>query len=175
MTTEHKPATFYDSEGIGWHIEITYGDVCRVRKHVQGADNKPLDLCLIAETGDFRQVTDRIDVLVQCVYWLLSKDIKEYSGKSGIEAMEWFYARINGNVIESLSQAWYEALVNFTPFQVVRTAMTMAWNEMKQEEIVEAINLLAGQLKEFMSIQESSELTQEDTAMANFARWLNPI
>ena len=170
-----KDAIFRDSEGSYWHIDIKYGDICRVRQHVQGADDKPLDLCLIAETGNFKQVTDHFDILVRSTYWLLSKDIQEYSGKSGIEAMEWFYARIDSNALESMAQAWYEGLINFTPSQVVRAAMTMAWEETKQEELIEAINLLAGRLATYTNTEESSELTPDNSVMVNLQRWLNPI
>ena len=112
---ETRPATFKDCEGVSWHIAIKYGDIQRVRRHVTGADSKPLDLCYIAETGDFRQVTDHIDLIAQSVYWLLQPAITEYSGLSGVQAQEWFFNRVDGNVIQAMALAWHEALLNFTP------------------------------------------------------------
>ena len=161
------PAVFTNTGNEFWQITITYGDIVRVRQHVLGADGKPLDLCYIAETGDFKQVVDHINIIVKCVYWLLYPQLKEHYKMGGEELQEWFYSHIDGNTLQGMAKAWYEALVNFTPFQVVRTAMQIAWNEMKQEEIVEAINLLVGQLETSTSTPEFSGLTLEDSLMAN--------
>lgn len=169
-------AYFVDKEGTSWHLHITFGDVMRVKKHVIGADEKPLDLCRIAETGDFRQVTDHLEVIVQCVYWLLRDSIRDCCDRYEYTyTMDWFYNRIDGNVLPELAKAWYEALINFTPFRVVKTAMQIARNEMTQEEIVEAINLLVGQLETSTSMPESFNLTHEDSLTANSSRWLNPV
>ena len=164
---ELKPAMFTDCEGAEWHIAIRYGDLQRVRQHVQGADNKPLDLCYIAETGDFRQVTDHIDLLVRAVYWLLYNSIQDYSGKTGMDAMNWFYNRLDGATIENVTKAFYEAIVNFTPFPVVRTAMLTAGKMMKQAEIIEQINLLAGQLEGSLNTPELSASTQPPIPTGN--------
>lgn len=169
------PAAFTNTSNEHWQITVAYGDIVRVRQHVLGADGKPLDLCYIAETGDFRQVIDHIDIVVKCVYWLLYPQLKEHYRLVGEELQECFYNHIDGNTLQAMIKAWYEALVNFTPFQVVNTAMQIAWNEMKQEEIVEAINLLVGQLETSTSTPESSDLTPEDSPMANSSRWLNPV
>ena len=169
------PASFTNTGNEYWHIAITYGDILRVREHVSGVDGKPLDLCYIAETGDFRQVIDHIDVVVKCVYWLLYPQLKESYGMDGLELQEWFYNHIDSKTLQEMSKAWYEALLNFTPFRVVKTAMQIARNEMTQEEIVEAINLLVGQLETSTSTPESLNLTPEDSLMANSSRWLNPI
>ena len=170
-----KDAYFVDTHGDSWHIDITYGDIRRVKEHVLGADGKPLDLCYIAETGDFRQVIDHIEIVVQCVYWLLERTIHDRTNDYGSYTMEWFYNRINGEVLPKLTQAWYEAIINFTPAQVVKTAMMTAWEEMKQEEIVEAINILVGQLNTSMNTLESSESIPEASLMGSSARWLNPV
>lgn len=163
----NNSAVFKDAEGSSWLINITYGDICRVKKHVIGADNKPLDLCYIAETGDFKQVIDHIEILTQCVFWLLSKDIEKYTGKCTEDAMEWFYARIDSGTLESMTKAWYEAIINFTPSQVIKTTMKIAWEMMTQEEIIEAMTILAGQLEGFTNTQESSDSTQNDIPMVN--------
>jgi len=162
-----KDAYFVDSEGTPWHLHVTFGDVLRVKKHVLGADGKPLDLCYIAETGDFRQVTEHIEIIVQCVYWLLEDAIHERTNGYGSYTMEWFYNRINGEVLPNLMKAWYEALLNFTPFQAIKSTMMTAWGMRTKAEIIAAIETLAGQLEDYMSLEESSELTQEITPMAN--------
>lgn len=162
-----RPAIFKDSEGAQWHIAMKYGDLLRVRCHVQGADNTPLDLCYIAETGDFKQVTDHIDILVRAVYWLLYNSIQEYSGKSGIEAQEWFYNRIDSNTLTQIVTAFYEAIINFTPFPVVRTAMLTAGEMITRAEIVTQIELLAGQLERCTNTPELSASTPPDSVTAN--------
>ena len=164
---ELKPAMFTDCEGAEWHIAIRYGDLQRVKAHVQGADSKPLDLCYIAETGDFRQVTDHIDLLVRAVYWLLYNSILEYSGKTGMDAMNWFYNRLDGVTIENVTKAFYEAIVNFTPFPVVKTAMLTAGKMINKAEIIEQIDLLAGRLEELSNAPELSESTPPPIPTAN--------
>ena len=169
------PATFTNTGNEYWHIAITYGDILRVREHVSGIDGRPLDLCRIAETGDFRQVADHIHIIVKCVYWLLYPQLKESYGMDGLELQEWFYAHIDGDTIVAMTKAWYEALVNFTPYPVVKAAMLTAGETITKSEIITAIEMLAGQLEACMNTEESSELTQEDSLMANSSRWLNPI
>ena len=168
-------AFFVDKEGTPWHLHITFGDVLRVKEHVLGADGKPLDLCYIAETGNFRQVIDHIEIVVQCVYWLLERDIREYTGENGRYTMDWFYNRIDAGVLPNLMKAWYEALLNFTPYQVIKSTMMTAWNLKTRQELVTAIEILAGQLEECTNTEESSDSTQEDSPMVNSARWLNPV
>lgn len=162
---EIRPATFKDAEGVSWHIAIKYGDIQRVRRHVTGADGKQLDLCYIAETGDFRQVIDHIDLITQSVYWLLQTAITEYSGKSGQDAQEWFYNRVDGDVIQAMALAWHEALLNFTPYPVVKAAMITAGETTKRAELIAAIELLAGRLEEYGSTPASSASTLTATPM----------
>ena len=162
-----RPATFTDCEGASWHIAIKYGDIQRVRRHVTGADGKPLDLCYIAEVGDFKQVIDRIDLIVQSTYWLLQPSIAEYSGKSGQDAQEWFYNRVDGDVIQTMALAWHEALLNFTPSRVVKAAMITAWETITRAELIAAIELLAGRLEESGSTPALSASVQTPTATAS--------
>lgn len=160
-----RPATFTDCEGVSWHIAIKYGDIQRVRRHVTGADGKPLDLCYIAEVGDFKQVIDHIDLITQAVYWLLQPAIMEYSGLSGVQAQDWFYNRVDGDVIQAMALAWHEALLNFTPSRVVKAAMMTAWETITRAELIAAIELLAGRLEESMSTPVLSASVQTPTAM----------
>ena len=161
---EIRPATFTDCEDVSWHIAIRYGDIQRVRRHVTGADGKPLDLCYIAEVGDFKQVINRIDLIVQSTYWLLQPSITEYSGKSGQDAQDWFNNRVDGDVIQAMALAWHEALLNFTPYPVVKAAMITAGETIKRAELIAAIELLAGRLEESMSTPVSSASTLTPTA-----------
>lgn len=170
-----KDAYFVDSHGDSWHIDITYGDIRRVKEHVIGADGKPLDLCYIAETGDFRQVIDHVEIVVQCVYWLLEGAIHDRTNGYGSYTMDWFYNRINGDVLPNLMKAWYEALINFTPYPVVKSSLIAAGMIKTKTEIVKAIEILAGQLEDCTNMEESLESTQETTPTVNLQRWLNPV
>ena len=160
-----RPATFKDCEGVSWHIAIKYGDIQRVRRHVTGADGKPLDLCYIAEVGDFKQVIDHIDLITQSVYWLLQPAIAEYSGLTGTQAQEWFFNRVDGDVIQAMALAWHEALLNFTPYPVVKAAMITAGETITRAELIAAIELLAGRLEESMSTPALSASALTATAM----------
>ena len=162
---------FVDAEGENWHIAITFGDIMRVKRHVKGSDGKPLDLCYIAETGDFRQVTDHIEIICQCVFWLLEDSIFERTDRHGSFAMEWFYNRINGDTIASMTRAWFEALVNFSPSPVVKSAMIAAWDMTTRDQVQTAIDLLAGQLQTYMDSRELSESTRENILMDSWSRW----
>ena len=162
-----RPATFTDCEGVSWHIAIKYGDIQRVRRHVTGADGKPLDLCYIAEVGDFKQVIDHIDLITQSVYWLLQPAIMEYSGKSGQDAQECFYNRVDGDVVQAMALAWHEALLNFTPYPVVKAAMITAGETIRRAELIAAIELLAGRLEESVSVPVLSASTLTPTATAS--------
>lgn len=164
-------AIFTDAKGDNWHIHITFGDIMRVKRHVKGTDGKPLDLCFIAETGDFRQVTDHVEVIVQCAFWLLYDSICEYTGLVGMDAMEEFYSRIDGETIISIGKAWFEALVNFTPSLVVKAAMITAWDMTTKNQVQTAIDILVGQLQTYMDSQELSDSTHETTLMGNWQRW----
>lgn len=164
-------AIFTDAKGDSWHIHITFGDIMRVKKHVKGADGKPLDLCFIAETGDFRQVTDHVEVICQCVFWLLYDSVCEYTGLNGMDAMEEFYSRIDGETIANIGKAWFEALVNFTPSPVVKAAMITAWDMTTKKQVQAAIDNLAGQLQTFMDSRELSESTLENILTDSWSRW----
>lgn len=162
-----RDAYFVDSQGDSWYIHITYGDIRRVKQHVLGTDGKPLDLCLIAEKGDFRQVKDRIEIIVQCVYWLLEDAIHERTDHYGSYTMDWFYNRIDGEVLPNLMKAWYEALLNFTPYPEIKSAMMTAGEIKKKEELIRAIEILVGQLEDCMNTPESSESTQSNIPTEN--------
>ncbi len=164
-------AIFTDAKGDSWHIHITFGDIMRVKRHVKGADGKPLGLCFIAETGDFRQVTDHVEIIVQCVFWLLYDSVCEYTGLTGVNAMEEFYNRIDGETLVSICKAWFEALINFIPSPVVKAAMITAWGMTTRNQVQAAIDLLVGQLQTYMDTQELSDSTQENIATVNLSRW----
>lgn len=161
------PASFTNTGGEYWQINITYGDIVRVRQHVQGADGKPLDLCYIAETGDFRQVIDHIDIVVKCVYWLLYPQLKESYNMDGEELQEWFYNHIDCDTLQEMMKAWYEALINFTPFRVIKATMMSAGNMRTKAELMKAIEILAGQLEVCMNTEALLESTQVASATVN--------
>ena len=146
MESVQQPAIFKDSEGAAWQITIKYGDILRAMRHVQTADNKPLDICYMAETGELSSITDHIHILVKCVYWLLQPDITDYTGKTGQDAQEWFYSRIDANCLESMSKALLQAIANFTPSPVIKTAILTAGELADKAQIVTALEILAGQL-----------------------------
>ena len=166
------PASFTNNGGEYWQINITYGDIIRVRQHVMGVDGKPLDLCYIAETGDFRQVTDHINIVVKCVYWLLYPQLKESYVMDGVELQEWFYNHIDGDTIADMGKALYEAIVNFTPSLAVKTAMITAGELMTQAQLVAAIESLVGQLNGCTNTQDSLESIPQDSPSGSLHRWL---
>ena len=148
MGVLQQSAVYRDSDGTGWQITITYGDIVRVMRHVQTADNRPLDLCAMAETGNLTPVTDHLHVLVKCVYWLLQPAIIEHTGLNGIQAQEWFYDRVDADALESMSKALLIAITNFTPSPTIKAAIMTAGELADKAAIVTAIESLAGLLND---------------------------
>lgn len=115
---------FKDKNGDMWVLDITFADVERVKKHVTGADGKPLELLEIAEQGDFSPISGSVRRVLDTVFWLLFPEIQTRFG-SGTpqELADRFGALLNGDAIVAAIGAWEGAMVNFIPNLRLREAL----------------------------------------------------
>ncbi len=154
-------ATFTDSKGLEWPIEIKVRDVERVKAHVKGVNGQPVDLLAIAEKGDFSAVSGSVQTVLQVVFWLLLDDIManfdreqwdadhaalyelvpEEKKKTVLQKVaDWWGERIGGAEVLALVRAWETAVLNFIPNPRVREAArkVMEREEVYLEKVVEA-------------------------------------
>ena len=84
-------ADFTDKPGKVWLLDITFGDVERVRAHVSGVDGKPLDLLEIAEGGNFSPISGSVRKVIEVVFWLLYPALQDESRKTNQQdVFDWF-------------------------------------------------------------------------------------
>ena len=131
-------ADFTDKPGKVWLLDITFGDVERVRAHVSGVDGKPLDLLEIAEGGDFSPISGSVRKVIEVVFWLLYPALQDESRKTNQQdTFDWFASRLGGQQIVELIQAWEVALVNFIPNKLIKEAVGAVLE--KQTALQEAV------------------------------------
>lgn len=168
-------ATFTDSTGMQWNLDIKVRDIERVKAHVKGVNGAPVDLLGVAEKGDFSAVSGSVQTILQVVFWLLLDDIManfdreqwdsehaalyemvpEEKRKTLIQkAADWFGERIGGEQILPLVKAWEEALLNFIPNPRVRQAIEKV---MEREEIYQEKLFQAAEQQALNSIHQSEE------------------
>ncbi len=115
---------FRDKDKNVWNIHITFADVERVKSHVVGNDEKPLDLLDIAERGDFSAVSGSIRKIIDVVFWILYPSIVEKFGNEKPQVLaEKFGELLDGDAIVSLVEGWEASMLNFIPNRRIRLAV----------------------------------------------------
>ena len=147
---------FKDSVGDVWILDIKVADVERVRKLVKGKDGLPIDLLAITEQGGFKQLKN-IETALNIIQILCLEqigmrfDLTKYDAEneSIYEAIpewrdesvmqkksRWLANRINHEVLPTMMEALFEALINFTSSPSRRDAMKSIYDgERELEEI----------------------------------------
>lgn len=127
-------ASFKDLHGVDWPVEIRFKDVEMIEKHVRDQDGKPLRILDLSDTGELYRICisarQMIDVVFICcmdqIRGMFSE--KEFDASHEMELQIdpelrgnllkkmgfWFGERLNGLAIESMTNAFKEAIVNFT-------------------------------------------------------------
>lgn len=122
-------------DGNKYSLNITYKDILRVREKTD------IDLCYIAETGDFSKVNSKIDNVVNVVYWLLFDKLNaNYSHPK--EARNAFEESITGELLEVMVREWIEGVINFIPVLAVREAARTALIKRTQAEALATIEMI---------------------------------
>lgn len=175
-------ATFTDSKGLQWSLEIKVRDIERVKAHVKGVNGQPVDLLDIAEKGDFSTISGSVQTVLQVVFWLLLDDIManfdreqwdadhaalyelvpDEKRKTPLQkAADWFGERIGGVEVVNMARAWEEALLNFIPNPRVRTAVK---NVMDREAEFQGKLMEAAQQRAIDSIQKNEARLGESSS-----------
>lgn len=143
---------FKDNQGVNWPVEIKFKDVEMIEKFVRGTDGKPLRILDLADTGELYRLYISAREMIDVVFFCCLDQIKTmFSEKEFDESHQlelqiepelrgnllrkmglWFGERLNGPAIESMTEAFKEAIVNFTRNPHQREALeTVLKNQQK--------------------------------------------
>lgn len=135
--------TFTDNQNRIWTVEITADGAARVRDLVKDTEGAPVDLFAAAESGKFDALKN-IQVLTKVVFVLcLSQVLEEFNvekhdtenaeiyelipdrrdERKAQKAARWFSNGITGPVMETMTDALMQAIINFTTNQTRRDAI----------------------------------------------------
>lgn len=148
-------ATFKDAKGDSWGISIKTQDIDLIKLNCRDRDDKPVDILAMAETGRLSQLIGNVKLLVDMTFVLCLPQIRERFDPKAYEeefshledlipnfrteswivkAGRWFGHRIDGNALCEMTEAFREALINFSPSEAGRRALAAILE--KEEEIL---------------------------------------
>ena len=127
-------ASFYDCHKKEWFLDIKTRDVTLVERLVKDANGNPIDLLAMADTGNLYQLYGNSRKMIDVVFVCLLDQIKtefneaEFDKTHELEASimpelrdntlarmgVWFGERLDGSAIMEMTEAFKEALLNFT-------------------------------------------------------------
>ena len=134
---------FTDANGEKWVIDIKTRDAERVKKWVSNPDGTPVDLTAFVEEGRLSAIAYNRETIIKIGFFLVYDqimerfDLQEYNkqqekyvefepelaSRSAMQkAMDWFTARLNGESVRQMVQAYEVALLNFIRSAEVRQA-----------------------------------------------------
>lgn len=151
-------ACFTDNRGIRFFLDIRQKDVLMVKNLVVGADGKPLDLLDMADSGSLHMLYGRAQLMLDIVFILCLDQIKEHfdddeflrTHEVELETMQglkssklkrlavWFSEGIGPKQIETLTEAFLAAIVNFTPNPYQREALRKVFENQQTLEKTQA-------------------------------------
>ena len=135
--------SFTDANGEKWIIDIKTRDAERVKKWVSNPDGTPVDLTAYVEEGRLSAIVYSRETIIKIGFFLIYDqimerfDLQEYNKQQEKyvefepelanrsimqKAMDWFTARINGETVREMIQAYEVALLNFIRNADVREA-----------------------------------------------------
>ena len=153
---------FTDCKGKEWELRITTKDVTLVERLVLDRDGEPIDLLAMADTGNLFQLYGdsrrMIDVVFVCLLEQISANFNEADFDAENEVLylvepelrenrlkkmgAWFGARVDGACITAMTEAFKEALVNFTRNPRQREALTRVLENQTAVEAAQADRLI---------------------------------
>jgi len=151
-------SSFKTNSGLTFTLNIRTKDIDAVRDNVRYPDGKPVDILEAAETGTLAGIYGDVKTLVDTVFFLCLPQIKEHfdlqeydreseweyelhpdrkKESAVIKASRWFGAQVDGDVLMTMKEAFYEAAVNFIPNENRRQAMRLIIEKEKEMERME--------------------------------------
>lgn len=176
-------ASFKDSRSITFTLDIKQKDTVMVRNLLKDAEGKPLDLLAMADTGNLHQLFGRAQLMLDMVFLICLDQVKEHFSEedfdrshdveletipglrtSKIQKMAfWFGEGIGPEQIPEITNAFKEAIVNFTPNPYQREALrrVIANQEALEKAQMERAVLLADARMKQLNITLEDKLKEE--------------
>ncbi|MDO4571483.1 MAG: hypothetical protein Q4D38_13950 [Planctomycetia bacterium] len=181
-------AVFQDRIGENWILAMTVGGVELVRNCVTTSDGKPVDILAIIDKGNFGALKKDVRALIDTVFifcreqalerfdearfdqeheleYSISSHIRNFSRSQKMQY--WFASRIDGATLERMTDAFIEALLDFTPGQTRKKALALIYEKEEMlaranaEEVCVQAEILAEETRASLQKQIKEAARQE--------------
>ncbi|MDO4574169.1 MAG: hypothetical protein Q4D98_03025 [Planctomycetia bacterium] len=135
--------SFTDKFGKSWPVEIRFKDIELIRSRLTDDDGKPLNLLDLADQGRLYQILTSTQRMIEIVFLCCLDEVRESFQEEAFDSSHqaeaelipalktdrirkmgfWFGERLNGAAIEEMTEAFKEAIVDFTQNPHLRQAL----------------------------------------------------
>lgn len=176
-------ASFKDTRNITFSLDIKQKDTAMIRNLLKDAEGKPLDLLAMADTGNLHQLFGRAQLMLDTVFLICLDQVKELFSEEDFDRSHdveletipglrtsklqkmafWFGEGIGPEQIPEITNAFKEAIVNFTPNPYQREALrrVIANQEALEKAQMERAVLLADARMKQLNITLEDKLKEE--------------
>lgn len=176
-------ASFKDTRNITFSLDIKQKDTVMVRNLLKDAEGKPLDLLAMADTGNLHQLFGRAQLMLDTVFLICLDQVKEHFSEEDFDRSHdveletipglrtsklqkmafWFGEGVGPEQIPEITNAFKEAIVNFTPNPYQREALrrVIANQEALEKAQMERAVLLADARMKQLNITLEDKLKEE--------------
>lgn len=125
---------FTDKFGKSWNVEFRFRDMERIRSRLKDEAGKPLNLLDLADRGELYRVLTSAQRMIDMVFLCCLDEVKTsfdeeaFDREHAVDAEMipelktdiirkmgyWFGERLNGSALEEMTEAFKEAIVDFT-------------------------------------------------------------
>lgn len=176
-------ASFKDTRNITFSLDIKQKDTVMVRNLLKDAEGKPLDLLAMADTGNLHQLFGRAQLMLDTVFLICLDQVKELFSEEDFDRSHdveletipglrtsklqkmafWFGEGVGPEQIPEITNAFKEAIVNFTPNPYQREALrrVIANQEALEKAQMERAVLLADARMKQLNITLEDKLKEE--------------
>ncbi|MBQ4143712.1 MAG: hypothetical protein IJD43_09580 [Thermoguttaceae bacterium] len=176
-------ASFKDTRNITFSLDIKQKDTVMVRNLLKDAEGKPLDLLAMADTGNLHQLFGRAQLMLDTVFLICLDQVKELFSEEDFDRSHdveletipglrtsklqkmafWFGEGVGPEQIPEITNAFKEAIVNFTPNPYQREALrrVIANQEALEKAQMERAVLLADDRLKKVNMAMEKQLQRE--------------
>ena len=176
-------ASFKDTRNITFSLDIKQKDTAMIRNLLKDAEGKPLDLLAMADTGNLHQLFGRAQLMLDTVFLICLDQVKELFSEEDFDRSHdveletipglrtsklqkmafWFGEGVGPEQIPEITNAFKEAIVNFTPNPYQREALrrVIANQEALEKAQMERAVLLADARMKQLNITLEDKLKEE--------------